>query len=160
VYERQFPGNEEACPEDCSFPFISCPGSYSSSSTGGADTLLPCSGRGVCYTSLGVCDCYAGWMGADCSTCSSGHVSVKGSCVAASRLVRAPATGGNRTRPAGAVAVGVLSQSWQLGVVFGVLGGCMLLMVGVAVVVHRLQRQQHLALNRQTVAAKAAQRVD
>lgn len=155
VYERQFPGNEQACPQDCSFPFISCPGV-----SNGSRGEQPCSGRGVCYNSVGVCSCYTGWMGPGCTLCSTGFVNLSGSCVAANRLAAAPVNSGNGTSAGTARAVMFSSQKWQLGVLFGVLGGCMLLMGLAAVAVHRWQRQRHIAAYKAAVAAKAAQRVD
>jgi hypothetical protein len=66
VAERPAPNKNGTCPQDCPYPFIACP-PYDASAA-------PCNAKGMCYTSTGVCQCYTGYGGADCSGCAPGYI--------------------------------------------------------------------------------------
>ncbi|KAK9845882.1 hypothetical protein WJX81_005075 [Elliptochloris bilobata] len=64
VGERTWAGvRNGTCPADCPVPYAMCP-----SASG-----RPCGGAGRCFSSLGLCDCFAGYAGEACERCSPGY---------------------------------------------------------------------------------------
>lgn len=53
------------CPQDCRFGLALCP----TPAGGGL-----CSGVGWCLSTQGICQCYLGYAGDDCSLCDEGYV--------------------------------------------------------------------------------------
>ena len=53
------------CPGDCAFPLLACP------APAGGD---PCSDHGWCASAFGVCQCWFGYTGNDCSQCAEGYI--------------------------------------------------------------------------------------
>lgn len=83
------------CQADCPVPQSVCPSSGSSA--------LPCSGNGLCVTSVnsaGVCNCFAGqgWTGESCSECLPGFSLVGSTCVASfpANALAAPGSSSNQ----------------------------------------------------------------
>ena len=54
------------CAGDCPFILKSCP----ANTTNG----VPCSQNGWCMSASGVCECYFGYAGSDCSQCAEGYM--------------------------------------------------------------------------------------
>jgi hypothetical protein len=146
VNERETVDNTDSCDADCQMPFLTCPPFNIS--------LPTCRGLGSCYSSIGACSCFTGYMGDDCSSCASGYRQVRNSCVAMSYLTASIAkactgTGcGRGARANPALTVGYLydgpgPSAAMLGVVLagGVSGGVVLLL---GVVLYRLRQQAAL----------------
>ena len=53
------------CPEDCLFSLNDCPYSVPGQ---------PCSNAGWCMSATGICQCYLGYTGDDCSQCDQGYL--------------------------------------------------------------------------------------
>lgn len=153
VNERLSWNNPDSCQADCALPFLSCPPFNSS--------LLPCSGRGVCYNSLGSCACSTGYAGADCSSCALGYKRVGSYCVIGVALLPARSC-------AGAGCAGNLTTSEPLqgggarhtlasgvAAVLSVAIGCMALAAVAAGIVARLRRRRLLAEYRDSVSRQA-----
>ena len=58
-------GMPAGCPGDCAFPLVACP------APAGGD---PCSDHGWCASAFGVCQCWFGYTGDDCSQCAEGYI--------------------------------------------------------------------------------------
>ncbi|KAK9854809.1 hypothetical protein WJX84_004417 [Apatococcus fuscideae] len=73
-------GTGEGCAGDCPFTLKTCP----ANTTNG----VPCSQNGWCMSASGVCECYFGYAGSDCSQCAEGYMRAPGG-NACSRYVKA-----------------------------------------------------------------------
>ncbi|KAK9815540.1 hypothetical protein WJX72_005402 [[Myrmecia] bisecta] len=114
---------ESGCPGDCSFDLNTCPGASA--------TSAPCSGKGWCLSAVGICQCYFGYGGADCSLCADGYMKSGGVCA---RYVRAQLPLLNAQ--SGKAGVYVILA---VGIGMSVLGAIFLGLAGF--VIHRQRRQ-------------------
>lgn len=147
VNERVAVDNTNNCTIDCSFPYLSCPPFNTSSQSAGV-----CSGKGVCFTSVGACSCALGYSGADCSRCAVGYTRAGNFCVTsrAPPPVVNPCASGlacilNASTPSNATeGVYISPLQGQMGVTIGVLLGTMALTAAAAVFVYKWQLRRRL----------------
>jgi hypothetical protein len=162
----------DGCPQDCSFPFISCPpfaldGGTATIDGPAAEQPLPCNGHGACFTPLGVCSCFNGYARDDCGACASGFTRVGAFCVSMPRPP--PPRAGNCPGPgcpdqpdepvslavaAAAVAAARARElRAQQAAVTAVAAGTVAVAAVVAVFVYRARRVQQLKLYRSMLAS-------
>ncbi|KAL0020441.1 hypothetical protein WJX77_003488 [Trebouxia sp. C0004] len=69
-----------SCPEDCPVQYSACP----------ANDSTPCSGKGTCLSSQGVCNCFPGYEGPACESCTSGWIPSQDYCIPYAPLLYTP----------------------------------------------------------------------
>ncbi|GBF95634.1 hypothetical protein Rsub_08616 [Raphidocelis subcapitata] len=165
----------DGCPEDCPFPFLSCPpfasGGAVAANGSAAGRPPPCNGHGACFSPLGACSCFDGYAGDDCSACARGFTRVGAFCVSTPRPPK-PRAGdcpgpGCPDQPeepasragvaAAAVAAAAAARARELraqqAALTAVASGTVALAAAVAAFVYRARRVQQLKLYRTMLAS-------